>query len=71
MQHSIQMEKVYASLDDNIRRVLIARIYGFSWGEIAQHFQIEEQNLVMRVRYAIRKIRESFIKKRGVGSGAS
>jgi DNA-directed RNA polymerase specialized sigma24 family protein len=71
MQHSIQMEKVYASLDDNIRRVLIARIYGFSWGEIAQHFQIEEQNLVMRVRYAIRKIRESFIKKRGVGSVAS
>jgi DNA-directed RNA polymerase specialized sigma24 family protein len=71
VQHSIQMEKVYARLDENVRRALIARIYGFSWGEIAHHFQIEEQNLVMRVRYAIRKVRESFTKKRGVGGGAS
>src|SRR5579859_5891388 len=70
LHQNIQMEKVYAQLDDKMRKALIARIYGFSWGEIAQHFQIEEQNLIMRVRYAIRKVKESLTKKRGIGSGA-
>jgi DNA-directed RNA polymerase specialized sigma24 family protein len=63
LHQNIQMEKVYAQLDEKVRRALIARIYGFSWGEIAQHFQVEEQNLIMRVRYAIRKIKENFSRK--------
>jgi DNA-directed RNA polymerase specialized sigma24 family protein len=68
LHQNIQMEKVYAQLNDKVRNALIARIYGFSWGEIAQHFQIEEQNLIMRVRYAIRKVKESLTRKRGIGS---
>ena len=64
MHQSIQMDQVYDQLDEKIRKALVARIYGFSWGEIARHFEIEEQNLVMRVRYAIRKVRENFTRKR-------
>lgn len=53
----IQLNQVYGMLDENVRKAIVARIYGFSWAEIAKTFQIEEQNLIMRVQYAIRKIR--------------
>jgi DNA-directed RNA polymerase specialized sigma24 family protein len=58
LNRRLQMEKVYAQLDDKMKKALVARIYGFSWGEIAEHFQIEEKNLIMRVRYAVRRVRE-------------
>lgn len=70
LHQNIQMDRVYAQLDEKVRNALIARIYGFSWGEIAQHFQIKEQNLIMRVRYAIRKVSESMTRQHGSGSGA-
>jgi len=54
----IQLDQVYAMMDENIRKAMIARAYGFSWSEIAKTFQIEEQNLIMRVQYALRKVRE-------------
>jgi len=59
-QRVIQLEQVYAQMDADTRKALIARVYGFSWLEIANTFQIEEQNLIMRVQYAIKKVREKF-----------
>jgi len=57
IHHGIQLEQVYAGMNQNMRRALIARLYGFSWAEIAEKLHIGEQNLIMRVQYAIRKAR--------------
>jgi DNA-directed RNA polymerase specialized sigma24 family protein len=54
---AVQLNQIYAMMDGDIRKAVIARVYGFSWAEIAKTFQIEEQNLIMRVQYAVRKIR--------------
>jgi len=58
IHHKIQLEQVYAMLDNNIRWVLVARCHGFAWQEIAKALNTDKQNLIMRVQYAIRKIRE-------------
>jgi len=63
-EERIQLREVYAMIDDNARKAVIARLYGFSWSEIAQTFEIEEQNLIMRVQYAIRKVRQKLTKTR-------
>lgn len=60
IHRGIQLERIYAEMNQNVRRAIIARIYGFSWAEIADRLQIEEQNLIMRVQYAIRKVRNRF-----------
>jgi DNA-directed RNA polymerase specialized sigma24 family protein len=56
----IQLKQVYAMMDDCVRRAMVARAYGFSWSEIATTLQVGEHNLIMRVQYAIRKIRAHF-----------
>jgi DNA-directed RNA polymerase specialized sigma24 family protein len=58
IDRAVQLKQVYAMMDEKIRKAIIAKVYGFSWSEIAKTFQIEEQNLIMRVQYAIRKIRQ-------------
>lgn len=60
IHRGIQLEQAYAGMNQNMRRALIARLYGFSWSEIAAKLQIGEQNLIMRVQYAIRKARGRF-----------
>jgi DNA-directed RNA polymerase specialized sigma24 family protein len=60
IHRGIQLEQAYATMNQNMRRALIARLYGFSWSEIAEKLQIGEQNLIMRVQYAIRKARGRF-----------
>jgi DNA-directed RNA polymerase specialized sigma24 family protein len=60
----IQLREVYAMIDDNARKAVIARLYGFSWSDIAKTFEMEEQNLIMRVQYAIRKVRQKLTKTR-------
>jgi RNA polymerase sigma factor (sigma-70 family) len=57
IHQSIQLEQVYAMMDERTRKAFIARVYGFKWAEIAETFAIQEQNLIMRLQYAIRKIR--------------
>lgn len=57
IHRGIQLEQVYAMMDERTRKAFIARVYGFRWAEIAETFEIQEQNLIMRLQYAIRKIR--------------
>lgn len=60
IHQQLQLVEVYSMMDEEIRRAMIARIYGFSWREIARTLGIKEQNLIMRIQYAVRKIREKF-----------
>lgn len=57
IHQEIQLKEVYAMMSEDVRRALVAKLYGFSWREIAMTLGTEEQNLIMRVQYAIRKIR--------------
>ena len=56
----IQLTELYSALDDPVRQALIARTHGFTWREIATELGMDEQNLIMRVQYAIRKMRNKF-----------
>jgi DNA-directed RNA polymerase specialized sigma24 family protein len=58
IQQRIQLTQAYEMMDDCVKKAVIARLYGYSWSEIAKMSQLKEQNLVMRVQYAFRKIRE-------------
>jgi DNA-directed RNA polymerase specialized sigma24 family protein len=60
MDRGIQLEQAYAAMNPNMRRAVIASVYGFSWAEIAKRFETGEQNLIMRVQYALRKVRGKF-----------
>jgi len=58
IQQRIQLAQAYEMMDDCVKKAVIARLYGYSWAEIAKTSQLKEQNLIMRVQYAFRKIRE-------------
>jgi len=58
IQQRIQLTQAYEMMDDCVKNAVIARLYGYSWSEIAKASQVKEQNLIMRVQYAFRKIRE-------------
>ncbi len=60
IDRGIQLEQAYAAMNPNMKRAVIASVYGFSWAEIAKRFETEEQNLIMRVQYALRKVRNKF-----------
>lgn len=60
IHQQIQLMEVYQAMDERVRRAVVARTHGFSWREIASEMGIEEQNLIMRVQYAIRKMRARF-----------
>ncbi len=60
IHRKIQLTEIYTAMDESVRQALIARTHGFSWREIADDMGIEKQNLIMRVRYAIRKMRDKF-----------
>lgn len=57
IERGIQLQEAYTEMKEEIRLAMTAKIYGFSWRDIAKRFDIEEQNLIMRVQYAIRKVR--------------
>ena len=60
IHHKIQLEQVYAMLENDIRWAVVARTHGFTWQEVAKALGTDKQNLMMRVQYAIRKIRHKF-----------
>jgi DNA-directed RNA polymerase specialized sigma24 family protein len=60
LYRKIQLTELYTAMDENVRQALIARTHGFSWREIATEIKVDEQNLIMRVQYAIRKLRDKF-----------
>lgn len=72
VQRGIQLQEAYTEMKDEIRLALSAKLYGFSWQEIAKRFHIDEQNLIMRVQYATRKIRRKLNRanaRKGKGCG--
>jgi DNA-directed RNA polymerase specialized sigma24 family protein len=60
IHRQIQLMEVYTAMDDYVRQAIMARSCGFSWREIANEMGANEQNLTMRVQYAIRKMRDKF-----------
>jgi DNA-directed RNA polymerase specialized sigma24 family protein len=60
LYRKIQLTELYTAMDEHVRQALIARSHGFSWREIAMEMGIDQQNLIMRVQYAIRKMRVKF-----------
>ncbi len=60
LYRKIQLTELYSAMDEHARQALIARGHGFSWREIATEMGMGEQNLIMRVQYAIRKMRTKF-----------
>jgi len=64
IEQGIQLEEVYAAMDEGMRAAVVARVNGCSWAEIAEKFQIKEQSLMMRMQYAIRKVRREFSNRR-------
>jgi RNA polymerase sigma factor (sigma-70 family) len=60
----MQLEQAYQWMNPKIRHAIIASAYGFSWAEIAKKLGIDEQNLIMRVQYALRKVRDRLAQRR-------
>jgi hypothetical protein len=56
IQQRIRLTQAYEMMDDCVKNAVIARLYGYSWSEIAKALQVKEQNLLMQ--YAFGKIRE-------------
>lgn len=66
LYRKIQLTELYTAMDEHVRQALIARTHGFSWCEIATEMGVNEQNLIMRVQYAIRKVRNKFTRAANV-----
>ena len=56
MEDSIQVKEVVQNMDDWTRKVWIARQYGYSWRETAEHMGLSEHQAKLRFRYALRKL---------------
>ena len=64
IEQSIQVRQAVARMDEWTRKVWTARQYGFSWREIADHFDLTEPQAKLRFRYAIGKLRAYFSRDR-------
>lgn len=56
LEQSIQAKEVVQNMDDWTRRVWIAKTYGYSWREIAEHAGLTEQSAKSRFHNALRKL---------------
>jgi DNA-directed RNA polymerase specialized sigma24 family protein len=61
---SIQVQEAVGRMDEWTRKVWAARQYGYSWREIAGHFDLTEPQAKLRFRYAIGKLRAVFSRDR-------
>ncbi len=57
LEQSIQINEAVRSMDEWTRKVWAARLYGYSWREIALHLGLTEPQAKLRFRYAIGKLR--------------
>jgi RNA polymerase sigma factor (sigma-70 family) len=64
IEQSIQVKEAVARMDEWTRKVWVARQYGYSWHEIADHFGQTEPQAKLRFRYAIGKLRACFSRNR-------
>ena len=56
LEQSIQVKEVVHNMDDWTRRVWIAKTYGYSWREIAEHVGLSEPTAKARFHNALRKL---------------
>src|SRR5438105_457930 len=64
VEQSLQVQEAVRRMDDWTRKVWAARQYGYSWREIAEHFNLTEPQAKLRFRYAIGKLRARFSRDR-------
>ena len=60
LDQSLQVQEAVGRMDEWTRKVWAARQYGYSWREIAEHFNLTEPQAKLRFRYAIGKLRAFF-----------
>jgi predicted RNase H-like HicB family nuclease len=64
LDQSLQVQEAVRRMDEWSRKVWAARQYGYSWREIADHFDLTEPQAKLRFRYAIGKLRALFGRSR-------
>ncbi len=57
LENELLIKELLRRMDDWTRTVWMERRYGFSWKKIAKHLGITEQQVKMRFRYNIEKLR--------------
>jgi RNA polymerase sigma factor (sigma-70 family) len=58
LELSIQVKEVIQNMDDWTRRAWAAKMYGYTWKEIAEHMGLKEHQAKLRFGYALRKLAE-------------
>jgi RNA polymerase sigma factor (sigma-70 family) len=56
LELSIQVKEVIQNMDDWTRRAWAAKVYGYTWREIAEHMGLNEHQAKLRFGYALRKL---------------
>jgi DNA-directed RNA polymerase specialized sigma24 family protein len=56
MERSVQVQEVVENMDAWTKSVFAARVYGYSWRDIAKVEGMEEGQARLRFRYALRKL---------------
>jgi len=56
LELSIQVKEVIQNMDDWTRRAWAAKVYGYTWKEIAEHMGLKEHQAKLRFGHALRKL---------------
>ena len=56
LERSIQVKEAVQNMDDWTRKVFAARVYGYSWREIAELHGLTEHKAKLRFGYALRRL---------------
>ena len=56
LELSIQVKEVIQNMDDWTRRAWAAKVYGYTWREIAENMGLSEHQTKLRFGYALRKL---------------
>ena len=56
LELSVQVKEVIQNMDDWTRRAWAAKVYGYTWREIAGHMGLSEHQAKLRFGYALRKL---------------
>jgi DNA-directed RNA polymerase specialized sigma24 family protein len=62
-EDEIQIKEIIHCMDNWMKEVWAARVYGYSWQEISQLTGLTEPQTKMRFRYALSKIRDRLLKR--------
>src|SRR5271165_4185343 len=56
LEHSIQVREVVQNMDGWTRKAWAAKVYGYTWKEIAEHMGLKEHQAKQRFGHALRKL---------------